>query len=161
MTTPRDQNSYGGVFVDRAPVAVPTQEQSSFFANRANCDLAQLTRTTERAFVLFTTLTDAGPVAATVTAGRSHMGSGSGALPFVEKTATGLYTVTYPTSFVDELGATENISFLSGKPHLQAPTAPGFVFVDTIAGSVVNLKVYNTSFALADLAGTTVALFLV
>jgi hypothetical protein len=161
MTTPRDINTYGGIFVDAFTVAVPKQEQSSSFANRANADLAEMSRTTTFGFVLFTTTATAGPVAATVTAGRSHMGSGSGQWPTVQKTATGLYTVTYPTSFNDDLLLAENVSLTSGTVALQAPTAPGFVFIDTIVTNVVHVKVYNASSSLADLAGSTVALFVV
>src|SRR5262245_24711312 len=103
MTTARTIDNYGGPYEDELPVENPKTEQSAAFANRSLEDLAQFTRTTTKAWVRFATTTAAAPQTITPSAGQSHMGTGSGVLPTVAKTATGTYTVTYPSSWTDAL----------------------------------------------------------
>lgn len=128
MTTPRTLASYGAPYVDAIPVDDPTTTESSTYHNRLSEDSAQMTCVTMRARVTFTTITgSAGPV--TPTAGQSVMGVGSAALPTIAKTATGLYTITYPASWTDGVGQAEDIAFQDAWGQVNSRTTVGRVQV--------------------------------
>ena len=154
MTLPRLIQNYGGPFVDAEPVNDPTTQQSAALANRSFEDCAQMTRTTTRAWFRFTTTAAGAPVAVTVTAGRSHAGTGSGQFPTLQKTATGTYVGTYAANFVDGLGETEANSYQSAWGAVGG-TAFGLVFVG-IVGTVITVLVKDAAGALTDLGGTAV-----
>jgi hypothetical protein len=111
-----------------------------------------MSRTTEKAWCVFTTTTASAPTAADVIAGQSHAGSGSGQLPTVTKTATGCYTITYATSFTDGLDESENISFSFAHPSVVCAT---FCFpqIITIVDNVVTLELRSNVGALSDMSG--------
>jgi hypothetical protein len=159
MTTPRDINTYGGVFLDQTPVQNPTTQQSAAFANRANEDLAQLTRTTTKARVTFIPVAAAGPVvvdALTITIA-SHYGSGSAQKPVITKTATGIYSAVFPASAIDSLAVTETVSFVDGDAAVRGPTN-GSARVFSIATNTIVVYVYDAAGALADLTLDTIVL---
>lgn len=105
MCGPATIDTYGGVLTDEQPVANPTTEQSAAFGTRQMENNAQMTRTSVKAWVIFPTVAAAAPQTPLATAGRSQMGVAGADLPTIAKTATGRYTVTYPASWVDALGA--------------------------------------------------------
>lgn len=152
MTTPRTIDSYGGVFTDEEPVANPTTEQSAAFGTRQMEDTAQMTMTTVKARVRFPTTASAAPVAVTPSSGRSHMGDAGADLPTVSKTATGRYTVTYPASWTDALGASENIVFGFSAGRVVHLTTYGVVQT-TEASSVVYVAIFDAAGAATDLGG--------
>ncbi len=155
MSTARDITSYGGPFEDAYAVEDPTIEQSSAFDNIALEDEAQMTRTTVKAKVRFATSTSAAPLTIAALTGTSHMGTGYAQLPVVAKIGVGLYTVTYPSSWQDALGATEAISFTYSDGCVESLSAYGIVQTTTL-GSVISLATFNAAGTVADLADGTV-----
>ena len=159
MTTPRDINTYGGVFLDQTPVQNPQTQQSAAFANRANEDLAQLTRTTTKARVTFVPVATAAPIALsalTVTVA-SHYGSGSAQKPVITKTATGIYSIVFPASAIDSLDGSETVSFVDGSAAVRGVT-DGYARVFSIATNTIVVYVYDAAGALADLTLDTIVL---
>lgn len=156
MSNPREIGDYGGPFVDAFPVADPEQEQSADFAGRALEDTAQGTRTALRSWHTFTTTTTAAPTPATVTAGRAMSGSGSAEFPAVSKTGTGLYTLTYPATFVDGVGTTEANVYAFAAAIAWGAGVTGKATVATVAGNVITVEVRlgDGSNTLSDLGGT-------
>jgi hypothetical protein len=153
VTLPRTVSTYGGEFVDAYPVEDPTTTVAAAYDNRLRDDSAQMSRTTIKAMVQFATTTDAGPVAVTPIAGRCHEGAGSGNLPTVEKTATGTYEVTYPSTWTDGLSETESVGFTFARAQVHGPTV-GHAQVECTS-SVVTVYVFDpaAAFALSDLGG--------
>lgn len=161
---PATLSNYGAPFQDVRPVRDPTTQAAAARYNRMAEDVAQGTRTAVRAEVSF--LTSAGG-AGTIAAGNvthfSVWGSGSPMKPTVAKTATGKYTLTWPTSAADGLvgvqnmesvAVTENIVFTMpvGAPNVRGTTA-GWARVASIASNVVTVEVFNASGSLSDLSG--------
>ena len=159
MTTPRDINTYGGVFLDQTPVQNPQTQQSAAFANRANEDIAQMTRTTTKARVTFVPVVTPAPVvlsALTITVD-SHYGSGSAQKPVLTKSATGIYSLVFPASAIDSLAVTEVVSFVDGNASVRGLTN-GSARVISIATNTIVVYVYDAAGALADLTLDTIVL---
>ncbi len=152
MTTPRTIDSYGGKFLDTFPVEDPTIEQSADYVNRVDEDLAQITRTGTKIIVRFPTTLTAGPVAVTPSSGASHMGLGMAELPTIAKSATGLYDITYPTTWTDGLSLPENIAFRFSHGTTVSLSAFGKVQT-TEAGNVIHVAIFDAAAALTDLGG--------
>lgn len=142
---PRTIDSYGGTFVDAIPVDDPTTTESASFHNRVTEDTAQMTRTGLKAWVQFLTATSGSSINAS--AGLSIFGTGSLQLPTITRTGTGLYTITYPTSWVDGLQQTETIVFADASGSVVSTTTVGRVQV-VPAGSVLSVLV------ISNIAGT-------
>lgn len=113
MAEPRTIGSYGGPFLDEAPVENPTTQTSAALYNRKAEDVAQMTRTFWRAIVRFTCVADAATFAlppAQVFV-RTAWGDSSSFKPTVTKTATGLYSIQFASTYDDELGETETVQW--------------------------------------------------
>ena len=152
---PRTIDNYGGEFADAVPVEDPTVEQSADYANRANEDVAQLTRTGPKGWVHFVPTATAAPTTVTPSAGRSQWGTGGAQLPTVSKTATGRYTITWAASYTDTLGEVESVSISSANASAIGTTT-AFAQVRTASANVVTVMVLNSSLADADVTGDTV-----
>ncbi len=155
MTTPRSINDYGGVFVDNKAVADPTSEISADYDNRLHCDVEQMTATTDKCVVVFSTSATAAPLTIVATRARSHMGTGSAAWPTIAKTGTGTYEITYPASFTDSLGETETITFSYSSVRIKSTGTPGVAYC-TELNNVIYVVIYNLSSAASDLGGSAV-----
>jgi hypothetical protein len=154
---PRTIGSYGGPKVDALPVSNPESQVASAEMNRYLEDMAQATRTVLRAAVsLPTTNAAAGPIAPALVSHRSVWGSGSAEKPAVEKTATGLYTVTYSPIFTDPLGVIESVTFFAGQVSCMSPDDGDILTARllTVAANVVTIGVYAMG-ALADLGNAS------
>lgn len=105
---PKTKESYGSApWVDAAAVNNPQAQQAANQANRQAEDTAQLTRTCWKAMVRFTTTNAVPPVSVSPLAGTTTIwGSQSALYPTIQKTATGLYVITYAASFQDSLVGT-------------------------------------------------------
>ena len=151
MTTPRTIDDFGGIFFDRVPVQVPNQEQSATFGNRLHEDTAQMSCTTDKAVVTFLTRTTNG--ACTIVGGRSHAGGGGGGLPTsITHTGTGLYDITYPSSFTDALNVVENVTFSFSAGRVKHLSTAGHVQT-TEATNVIHVAVFDMAGSLTDLGG--------
>lgn len=156
--TPATIESYGapeGGFRNAFDVEDPTVEQSAAYGNRELEDQAQMTRTTDKATVRFTTSTG-GAGSITPTDGRSHWGVGSANLPTVAKVSTGRYTVTYATSYTDALGVVETVFFYTAHGWVESLSTAGKVQC-TVSGRVINVAVFDMAGTLSDLGGMPIA----
>jgi hypothetical protein len=149
MAEPRTIDNYGGVKNNGGIVEDATTEMSAAEDMRRSEDLAHLTCTSRRAGVRFATATSGGAI--TPSAGRSHWGAGSN-LPTVERTGTGLYTVTYAASYVDALGVDEDVIFFEASGHVESLATAGKVQC-TVASNVISVAVFNAAGSLSDLGG--------
>lgn len=158
--------NYSGPFVDELAVANPTTEQSASSYNRHAEDSAQMTRTSTKVMVKFTTTLTAGPAAVTVTDSTSQWGEGNSYKPTISKTATGTYTITYATSYDDALVGTtgnegveetEQVSFrfVWGDALLTGGPSVGHVRCTSV-DNVITAYVFDAAGSLSDMSGATV-----
>lgn len=161
MTTPRAGTDYGmptGGYIDAATVEDPNSELAATYGNRLIVDHAQMTATTTKWIVQFPTSTGgAGAIASASVAIRSHFGSGTSSKPAVAKTATGTYTLTFASSYTDELTQAETITFFDAGGHVLSSTVVGHVQA-SISGTVITVLVSDMAGAASDLTnGTTIS----
>jgi hypothetical protein len=146
--------NYGGPYVDQDAVENPESEMAADEGNRLLEDTAQMTVACVRVTLNFLTSAAAPPLdlpAATV----EHdavWGSGSSSAPTVRKTATGRYTITFPTPLTDSLSVSENVSFRRGDAGAMSadPLDDCKAELLTIAANVVTLKTEAPQATLAD-----------
>lgn len=154
MPSPRTIESYGGIKQNLLDVESAEHEEDAAEANRKAEDLAQMTHLSHFASVYFRSTSDAAPtavVASNVTV-RSHAGNGSSAKPVITKTATGLYTLTWPASYTDALGVVEPIVIAFAKAQLTGTTL-GFAHVLGWSNITVDIRLVTTAFADSDFSG--------
>lgn len=147
--------TFGGPYADAEVVENPNTQMAADYGNVLLEDVAQLTRTGLRAVVKFTTSTGgAATYAASAVTIKTMWGDGTAYKPTVAKTATGLYTVTFPASFVDGLGETESLSFFGAYATLVGSTLAPQPKVTSVTATAIGITVMNSSFAANDLSGT-------
>jgi len=113
----RDMESFGAPYADETAVADPTTELSAAFANKHFADHCQLTRMPFRVYMQFQTRTTNGAV--TITNMYTLWGNGSAYNPSsAQRTATGLYAFTWPSTFEDDLESDETVSFRAGTGNI-------------------------------------------
>ena len=153
---PRSLDSYGGAFVDATAVENPENTLSAAYYVRLAEDVAQGSRTSQKAVVRFATSTSGSlPLAITPSAGRCHNGTGSAQLPTVSKTATGRYTVTYPEDWTDALDEEETVTFSFSSGRVSDLSTAGHVQT-TVSGRVISVAVFDMAGAASDLGGSVV-----
>ena len=140
---------YGGPYKDALPVEDPETQLSSDAFNALAEDTAQLTRTGVRAIARFATDTASNPA---VTRAVSVWGNARAQQPTITRNGIGQYTVTYPASFIDANGVSEDVSFLFAQASIEG-TTPGHVRVSSIAANVIGIRVFDASWAPSDLGG--------
>lgn len=157
----KDIDSYGGVFIDEIAVGNTSTEMAASIDNRLHEDVAQMTRVSKRVCLKFTTTLTAATVAVTPHAdGRTCWGSGASFDPTtLNKTATGVYVATYPTSFADALvgttsdsvSETETVNFTFCTWNIEG-SSPAVCLV-TPLNNTITIKVFDMAGAPTDLAG--------
>lgn len=152
----RTVDNYGGIKRNVLDIEIADGEEDASEANRKAVDLAMFSGTSPFATVMFTPSSTAAPVTiapSNVTI-RSHAGNGSLAKPAVTKTATGLYTVTFASTWTDEMDppVTEDLIIAIPRAHYNGSTI-GFARVTTWSAFVVNVALVNSAMALNDLSG--------
>jgi hypothetical protein len=156
----RTIESYGGIKENLFEVEYPTAEQSAGDHNRQAEDTAQMTRTAAFARGWFVTTAAAAP--ATVSPSnvviRSLAGNGSAQKPIVTKTATGLYTVTFPETYTDALDVVETIAIAVADCRLHGPVV-GIAQVVSWTNRTMSIKVVDGSNANSDVSATGVVVF--
>lgn len=155
MTTPvlpdiADITTFGGPFVNLAPVVDPTTDVDANYFNRMLAQLASLSHTAPRAWVKVT-------IAAgvpTVTDHDAVWGGTVGVIPAVTKTANGTFVVTWASSYNDLQPTPESHGVSFRCANLNAmDNSTAFSVAPTIAGSAVTCKFYNSSSTLTDPPG--------
>lgn len=149
--------SYGGEYADQHPVGNPGTEMSADYMNALLNDAAQLTRTSWRAIVSFVpTATATYTYSASDVTCESMWGNTASFKPTVVKTGTGLYTVTFATSYSDELSEDETLAFVFALTGIRGSTLAPPPVVTSLSANACALTVINSSFAAADLTSSTV-----
>jgi hypothetical protein len=163
MTLPRTLSSYASP-KQQVRTGNPETDLCAPEWNRAVADLAALTQTPTKLRVIFPTATSNGAV--TPTWFWAQWGGDSASAPAIERTNTGVYTITTPAAWaspgvwvysIDPTGQTnvsEQVIWSWCKGDLDVPvaTADGKVR-NTRAGYTITVYVTNTSGALNDLGG--------
>ncbi|MFA5186344.1 MAG: hypothetical protein WC551_07715 [Patescibacteria group bacterium] len=141
-------------WTDFEPIVDPTTELPASVAKTIAADTAAMTHTAVRAWVRFLCATyTSGTVACTVVDHDSVWGSATA--PTVDEVAAGQYTITWPASVTDELGAIHTLAIRAPlQPALSgsATFGIGYAMVFSFTANVINLRTYNTSFTEADMA---------
>jgi len=156
--TPKTLASYGGPYANQHTVANPDNELDADYANDVFMDVAQLTGTGIRAWVSFVPTATAAPVtyAAGSVTSWSLWGSTTDYKPTVAKTGTGLYTVTFASSYSDELSVSETLAFVFALASIRGSTLAPSPVITSLSSNAAALTVINSSFAAADLTSNTV-----
>lgn len=154
-------DSYGAPYADRRAVADPSVELAARLYNRQAEDTVQMTRMTKRVYLKFTPTGAAATVAVTPNAdGRTVWGSGASFDPTsLNKTATGVYLATYPTTFDDGLvgttsdsvSETETVNFTFAGGNIEG-TSPAVCLV-TPLNNTLTIRIFDMAGVATDLAG--------
>lgn len=166
---PQDIDSYGGLKVDIEPVEIPPGQRRAGVENIITVDQAALTLMPLRAWVRWESVAVNGFIDPDDVTHRSLWGTGDGQKPSVERTAAGLYTITYAATFplgytVDPLDDTiETVSFVEALVVCTS-SDPLDNFADsrrlTVAGSTATI-VTKAGGAAADVGDNSAAPFTV
>ena len=136
MTLPSVDNfitTYGGALVDYAPCEDPSTDRPAAAANQWYADTAAMTQTPFRALVRLQkagvgysiTSPDQPALSGTTFQQAAVWCDGSGVIPFasfpvVAKLGVGVYTVTWPATVTDALGAVQTLNFRAAiKPSIE------------------------------------------
>lgn len=150
--TPKTIADYGGAKVDAQPVKNPTTQLAADDYNREAEDVAQLTRTANRVEVSFNTINAAAPQTGTVIFNYTVWGSGASYYPTIAKTNTGIYTLTYASSYTDGLSVAETVSLVF--PAGQAAGSTLYpVQVEVTSASVLTVRVFTSGGVATDGGG--------
>lgn len=151
--TPADLTTYGlQNAANSQPVKNPSSEWDASYAKKLGADVAQMTRPLCRAHFNFTTSGSNG--ARTARDVYTLWGNGASFAPTITRTGTGVYTIVWPASFVDDQGNTETLSFTKATSSLSSSTVVGFA---QIVGSGASWTLYGltTAAAASDLTAGT------
>jgi hypothetical protein len=142
----------GGVLRNSYPVADPTTDLDADRDNVNRCDTAMMTRMGERCWCAITLAATTG--ALVVVAKEAQWGLNTPAAPTPVRTATGSFTITWPTSVLDELGNAHALALRWATGHARG-SARYSVQASTV-GNVITFYVFDSSGALSDAAGVTI-----
>lgn len=155
-------DNYAGPWVDASAIANPTTQQSAASANRMAEDTAQMTRTSNKVWVKFSTSSGANG-SRPVLDSTSQWGEGNAYAPAIAKTGTGTYTITYATEYDDALVGTEGneaveeteaVAFRFHGWNIEGSTF-GHVNVSSV-DNVITCYVFDAAGTLSDLGGGVV-----
>jgi hypothetical protein len=148
-------NTYGGELVDYAPVIDPTTDRSAAAMNSALASVAGMTHCAPRAICTFTTHATSPVLVNSLAA----WGDNSFVVaPTIAHSATGTYTITYPTSYTNELGDTQTISLRYAHGQAISSTRYG-VQCEVTSANVVTVYTFNAAGSANDIAGVNVVVF--
>jgi hypothetical protein len=150
----------GGPYVDATPVDDPESEMAADEVNLLLETTSQGSYTSPATIGTFVTTSTAAPVnvdAANVSHS-SHWGNGSSTKPTVAKTATGLYTLTFPATWANGLDVVESVSLFTGPtPGCRTGDATDDLYAElvTVSANVVTVKVESPKGTLADVGDSS------
>jgi len=147
--------TYGGALANYAPIVDPTTDRDADAANQAYASTAAMTHTATQAWARFVTSATT-PTLAVTNSNDAAWGNSTPYQPAPTRSTTGIFLLTWPTTIIDELGATHTINFRWAEVSIEgAATMSGFARCVVTAPNVVRVHVFDTTFAAADLAGKT------
>lgn len=149
-------STYGGALVNYAPVEDPTTDRDALAANIAYADCAAMTQTAVRAWARFVTSATV-PTLAVPFPNDATWPNVFANLPVLTRSAVGVFLLTWPTTVIDALGATQTLNFRGcGAPNLEGAALAGFANATVTAANVVTVRTFSTAFAASDIAATTI-----
>jgi len=125
---PADLDTYGGEKVDRTAAQNRETDVSADDINALAEHSAQMTRTSMKAIVAFTTVSAGAPQVAVASWWSTQWGRGVAQKPTIAKTDQGIYVITFPTTFADGLGNTETLAFQDGAVEAWSTDEDDLVF---------------------------------
>ncbi len=156
---PKTIANYGGPKIDAQPVSNPETQIAANEFNRSIEDTAQMTRTAYRAIVQFPTLVAAAPAPVPIGSVevRTVWGNGNAQKPAILKTGGGLYRITFPSTFTDDLGFVETVSFFDCHVSVRSSFAADEILgrAVSVAGNVVDIAVYSPVSVAADIGNAS------
>lgn len=150
---PATIDSYGGTLANKRALTDPLTQQDARAFNVMKADCAAMTNTADQAWVRFVTHATT-PTLATTNNGGAAWGNAPGVRATPTHSATGVFLLTWPTDITDGLGVSHVVNFVRVMATVEGSTL-SFVQASAV-GNVVTVRVFNTSFAAADMAGITV-----
>lgn len=148
-------STYGGKKENEYPVENPLTDISAEEHNELADDVQAMTHTALRAWYAFvgnaTTPTDP--------ASNIHdavWGDSLAVKPVLARTGTGVWTLTYPTSYVDELGNTRTVNLRRGKLFSVEGTTPYVVTVTPTSANVLTVRIFDMAGVANDAVGATI-----
>lgn len=152
-------STYGGAKANYAPVEDYTTDEDAADRNRYVSDVAGMTHTICRAWRAFvghaTTPTDP-----TSNVFDNVWGNDLADKPTVARTGAGVYTVTYPTSIVDDNGVTVSLNLRRAWACVEGTTA----YITTASATspnVITVRIFDAAGAANDAVGATITVFAV
>jgi len=143
-------STYGGPYANYGTGPVdPTTDLDANLFNKLAATAAMASRMVDRCEVAFVYSGSA----ATVSSFEAVWKGNSTTTPTITRTATGTFTITWPSSVQDELLASHALNLSSAFGWAQGAT--NYHLQASCAGNVITLYVFNTSGTLTDPTGIT------
>lgn len=151
-------DTYGGPFVDEAPVRDATTDQSADQANLIAMNVAGMTGTCVRAWRAFLghATTPGDPADADDIHGAVWPIDTPDMKPAVTKGGTGIYNIQWPATVTDALGVQHTLKIRQcERPNVEGTTL--YHANATVTGAnTIQVRVYSTANTLNDAAGATI-----
>lgn len=149
MATPKEAEDYGGgiAIADEEPVENAQGQLSAVHYQRLTEDTAQMTRTSCKAIVKWTTKSSG--AVGTVVSMKGQLGDTAPFFPTIARSGAGLYTLTFAADYPDGLGEDETTGFYDAHSHIASLSERGDC-PSTASGAVVQVNLRTTADALSD-----------
>lgn len=149
---------YGGVLNDYAAVVDPTTDRPAAGSNQAYGTAAAMTHNAAKAFARVVLAASTGALALASSNGHdAAWGSSAPVVPTLVRTALGVFTITWPATITDEIGATQSVFFRYAQGTVEGASA--YLLTSSVtAANVVTLYAWTTAGAASDLVGVTINL---
>lgn len=147
-------NAYG--------IADPSTEFDAEEYNKLALHASQMSHTTAKVILHFPTISSLATT--TPSATQTHWGNATGSSSTlyptsVTRTATGAYTIVYPSTLQNERGVAETVSFVWANGAVSSATVYGHVQC-AVSGATITLTVFDAAGAATDITnGTTITVW--
>lgn len=145
-----------GTLIDYSAVEDPNTDQPAAGANAQQASTAMMTRMASRAYCTFTYASGS---SAPVNEHDAVWGTGAPVLPVVARSSAGIFTITWPTTVSDALGATRSVNFRRGWPNIEAAGVVLVGYVKRNSANVLQINIVNGSGTPTDPTGFAVTVF--
>lgn len=154
MENPTSRSTYGAPKVNKIPVADNRSEIDAAEWNLKSLHVAQMSHAAFKVRVHFPTVASG---TSTPTATQTQYGNTASYYPTsVTRTDVGDYTIVYPSSFNNEAGEAEALSFVYAEAEVASTSVYGKPQCQW-SGSTITLTVFDAAGAPVDItAGTTI-----
>ena len=158
MTLPSQDSYdiYGGSKTDYTAIVDPTCDRSAAEINTAFASAAMATRTSIRAYcqILGHATTP------TIVSHNAQWGNSLAVIPVIVRSATGVYSLTFPATVLDALGNTQSINLSSGQISI-TNTTPGFATVTKVNANTFTVSLFSAAGTASDLTSSPVNVWVI